>query len=201
MAQGPSPQKRRLETWASLANIGQFLLALLAFFGITASVVFFGGPWHGRPNGPSVPLPQPAVQPANNPQTSTPQVPFPLAAPQVQTRGATGAITPSTWVPAPSDPLNERAQVFVYAGARAELVDTKLGHLTGTWERSGDEIKLSLGRICAIGVVNESSLPGLERMSLTAFPLSCRQGQQCRCFDANATLIHDWLVNRQLQRG
>jgi hypothetical protein len=97
--------------------------------------------------------------------------------------------------------MGERAQVFVYAGSRAEVIDTKLGHVTGTWAKTGNEIRLSLGQICAIGIVHQGSLPGLETMNLTAFPLSCRQGQACKCFDPDTSLTHDWFVSRLLQRG
>jgi hypothetical protein len=107
----------------------------------------------------------------------------------------------SSWA-SPSSAPGE-SQVRIYESGRVELSDVKTGVWTGTWRRVGNnptELQFSLHRYCAIAKIIAAGSVSVETMNLTVYRLSCRQGQQCGCFDTNASLT-DLYVTRQLQKG
>ena len=108
----------------------------------------------------------------------------------------------SFWASPPSAPPGE-SQVRIYEGGQVELSDVKTGVWTGTWRivrNNPTELQFSLHRYCAIATIIAAGSVGVETMNLTVYRLSCRQGQQCGCFDTNASLT-DLYVTRQLQKG
>ena len=197
----------RVEYWYYVAGIGSFFIAL-----VTLLLAVF-------PRSPSPPandtphLPPSTSVPAStvpaDPQTSvapTQTVSVPSPTPPLPTQTPTPAfpLIPSTWVSTNETPMGRKGQLFLRNDGTAEVLsaDQRLPDLKGTWAQFGITFHLSFDAVCAIAVASPSaSLPGLQQMSLTAYPLSCRQRRPCRCFDNDNALTHDWFTNLEMKYG